>query len=126
MAKTKQELAIDVLRLGLGVIDALHSPSAEDAALVEDSYDHKLAELRDKGLAYWPNTSRTAEEIPDAVYGALVDIMTEDVAGAFGVKLDPAFDDFGRAVSVGTKGLRNLRAHMRKQASGEPTRAVYY
>lgn len=125
-AKTKQDLSTDVLRVGLGVLDALHTPSAEDAALVEDQYDHKLAELRDDGLAYWPNTGRNVAEIPEAVFGALVDIMTEDVASAFGKDTPSSFDDYGRQVSCGTKGLRKLRAHISKRRSGEPTKAVYY
>lgn len=125
-AKTKQDLSTDVLRYGLGVLDALHNPSAEDAALIEDAYDHKLAELRDDGLCYWANTGRAIAEIPEAVFGALVDIITEDVATAFGKEVPAAFDDYGRQVSVGTKGLRRLRAHMSKRRSGEPTKAVYY
>jgi len=125
-AKTKQDLATDVLRVGLGVIDALHSPSAEDSALIEGQYDHKLAELRDDGLVYWPNTGRDVSEIPEAIFGALVDIMTEDVANAFGKETPSAFDDYGRQVSCGTRGLRKLRAHISKRRSGEPTKAVYY
>ncbi len=126
MPQTKQQLATDVLRLGLGVIDALSDPSAEDSALVESAYDTKRSELIDKGLAYWPNTGRDVDEIPDAIFGALVDIMSEDVASAFGMPIPGAFDDYGRQVSCGTKGLRNLRAHMAKRPSGESTRATYF
>jgi hypothetical protein len=124
--KTKQELARDVLRQ-LGVLDALHTPAAEDSAYIEDAYDHKLSELRDKGLAYWPNTTRTAEEIPEAVYGALVDIMSDDCAGTFGITPEQVIDyDTNRPCSVGARGMRNLRRHMMKRPSGEPTRAVYF
>lgn len=126
MAKTKVELAKEVLRQ-LGVLDALATASAEDSAYVEDAYDHKLSELRDMGLAYWPSTGRAVEEIPDAVFGALTDILTEDCAATFGKQLGPATDIYsGRQVSVGTKGMRSLRRHMAKGPSGEPTRATFY
>lgn len=124
-SKSKAELATDVLRK-LTVVDALETPSAQDSAYVEDQYDHKYAELRDKGLAYWTNTDRSTEEIPLVVFGALVDIMCEDVAGAFGLKTPSDTDDVGRQVSCGTKGLRNLRAHVAKRPSGESTKAVYF
>lgn len=125
MARTKQQLAKDVLQ-ELGILDALHDPSAEDGALVEARYDDKLAWLKDRGLAYWPNTSRTAQEIPSEVFSALVNIMAEDVAGKFGVPIPTKLDEHGRQFSCGTVGLRSLRVHIAKPASGEPTRAVYY
>lgn len=124
-AKTKVQLVGDVL-LKLGILDAVSTASAEDSAFVETRYDDKLAELRDKGLCYWPNTGRTTQEIPQAIYLALVDIMCEDVAPAFGVTTKPEVDDYNRPVTVGTKGMRNLRRHMAKQPSGEPTRATYF
>lgn len=125
-AKTRQELARDVLRQ-LGVVDALETPPAEHSAYVEDAYGHKLAELRDKALCYWPNTSRSSAEIPEAIYGALVDIMADDCADAFGVKTEPVIDaDTNKPMSLGARGMRNLRRHISKRPSGEPTRAVYF
>lgn len=123
--KTKAQLATDVLRK-LGVLDALETASAQDAALVEGRYDVKLFELRDMGLAYWPNTGRLVEEIPDAVHLALVSIMADEVASEFGIPLATETDHHGRPVSRATKGMRALRVHMAKPASGEPTRAIYY
>lgn len=124
MARSKSDLATDVLRK-LGVLDALHSASAEDAAHVEARYDDKLEELRDQGLVYWSHTSRTSEDIPNAIFGALVNIMAEDQAAYYGVEI-PAVSDNARPVSCGTKGLRDLRRHMAKGPSGSPTRTVYY
>ncbi len=125
MARSKSDLSTDALRK-LGVLDSLHSPSAEDAALVEARYDDKLEELRDKGLVYWPNTSRATDEIPNVVFGAMVNIMCEEVAPAFGSPVPTVTDDSGRPVSCGTKGMRDLRRHLAKGPSGEPTRAVYF
>lgn len=123
--KTKYELATDVMRQ-LALIDALHSPSAEDAAYIEGQYDDKYAELQDKGLAYWPNTGRVVEEIPHAVFAALSNIMADMVAPAYGVDLAPVMLEDRRQVSVGVAGMRDLRRHIAKQPSGEPTKAVYF
>lgn len=125
MARTKQELAKDTLRK-LGVLDALHDPSSEDSVFVETRYDDKHAELKDKGLVYWPNTSRTAQEIPNVIYDAMCNVMAEAVASTFGVSIPSLSDDSGRPVSCGTKGLRDLRRHMAKGPSGAPTQATYY
>jgi hypothetical protein len=124
-AKTKAELSDDVQRT-LGLVAATETPVAADSSYIEDQYDHKLAELRDQGLAYWPNTSRTTAEIPSSIYGALVDIMCDDVASAFGAKSPTTFDAYGRQTSCGTAGLRTLRMHMMKRPSGEPTKATYF
>lgn len=125
MARAKSDLATDALRK-LGVLAATETAPAEDSSLVEARYDDKLEELRDKGLVYWPNTSRTTAEIPSVVFGAMVNIMVEDVATYFGAKIPEITDDSGRVVSCGTKGLRDLRRHMAKGPSGEPTEATYY
>lgn len=125
MARTKADLSTDVLR-ELGILDALHTPTAEDSVLIEARYDDKIEVLRDLGLAYWPNTSRTVQEIPAVVFSALVCIMAEEVAGKFGVGVPRKTDEAGREMTCGTKGMRDLRRHMAKGPSGEPTRAVYY
>lgn len=125
MARTKAALSKDVLRK-LGILSGYEDASAEDAALVEARYDDKLEELRDKGLVYWSHTSRTSEDIPNVIYDAIVNVMCEAVAPYYGVTVPALTDDQGRPVSIGTKGLRDLRAHIAKQASGEPTRAVYF
>jgi hypothetical protein len=125
-ARTKAGLADEVLRQ-LGILAAVDTAAAEDSAYVEGSYDTRHAELRDKGLCYWPNTGRAVAEIPEAVFNALVDIVMDDSAAAFGVKLEPVVDlDTNRPMSIGARGMRNLRRHMMKRPSGEPTRAVYY
>lgn len=125
MARTKLALVEDALRK-LGVLDALHTASAVDSALAEARYDDRLAELKDKGLAYWPNTGRDVSEIPNVVFGPMVNILSEDLAAYYGTTPPTVTDDSGRAVSCGTKGMRDLRRHMAKGPSGEPTYATYY
>lgn len=125
MARSKAALAQDALRK-LGILSGYEDASAEDAVLVEARYDDKLEELRDKGLVYWSHTSRTSEDVPNIVYDAMVNIMCEAVAPYFAVQVPMMTDDIGRPVSIGTKGIRDLRAHIAKQPSGEPTRAVYF
>ena len=125
MARSKAALATDVLRK-LGYVAAVDTPSAEDSSLVEARYDDKLDELRDKGLVYWSHTNRTSEDIPSAVFGALVNIMAEEVAAHFGAQVPTVTDDNGQPVACGTKGLRDLRRHMAKGPSGNVTRATYY
>lgn len=125
MARTRQDLSTDVLRK-LGILSALETASAEDSSLVEARYTDKIEELRDKGIVYWPNTTRTTEEIPSAVFGALVNLMCEDVASHFGAQIPTLTDDNGQQVSCGTKGMRDLRRHMAKGPSGEPTEATFY
>lgn len=125
MARSKAALATDVMRK-LGILAAVDSPSAEDSSLVEGRYDDKLDELRDKGLCYWSHTTRTSEDIPAAVFGALVNIMCEDVAAHFGAQVPTVTDDNGQPVSSGTKGLRDLRRHLAKGPSGSPTATTYY
>jgi hypothetical protein len=125
MARTKTDLSTDTLRK-LGVLDALHSPSSEDAAIVEARYDDMHESLKDQGLVYWPNTDRSTAEIPSVVFGAVVDIMAENVALHFGVEIPTVTDAHGRPVSIGTRGTRNLRVHMAKGPSGAPVYTEYY
>lgn len=126
MARSKTDMSTDTLKK-LSIIGAMETPAAEDSALVERRYDDKLASLIDAGLAYWSHTSRTSENIPNAVYNAIVGIMAEECAAEFGVEAPTVTDDTtGRQVSCGTKGMRDLRRHMAKGPSGAPTKATYY
>jgi hypothetical protein len=125
MARSKSEVATDTLRK-LGILSAVDTPSAEDSSFVEARYDDKLDELRDKGLVYWTHTSRTSADIPNSVFAAIVNIMVEELATHYRAAIPTVTDDHGRPVSIGTKGMRDLRRHMAKGPSGEPTRALYY
>lgn len=107
--------------LSIGAIGADETPTASEASYVERRYDAKLDEWRDAGLVYWPNTGRTEAEIPLVVYSALVDLMGNEIAIAFG-RGDKIEDKEAREKLL----LQRLRRIMAKRSSGEPTRAVYY
>ena len=121
MAKTKRELVSDAL-VALRVIGAAETPTAEDYDEVADTYDDVLAELRDEGLCYWPNTGNDVAEIPQSIFQALVLIVAHDCSDAFG-KDSPTVqrEGDGAELSARNYGLARLRRHMRKRRSGEST-----
>lgn len=120
MSRTKTELAKEVLTL-LGLIDAQEEPSSEDAALIKRAYDDKYEELKLLDLAYWSKAS-----IPNPVFRAIARIVAEDIAPAYGKQVPTEFDDSGRPVSMGTKGLFDLKRVVAREATGVPTQAVYF
>lgn len=126
MAKTKNQL-VERAMLRLGVLDAGESPSSVDLTYVGAEYDTALEQLRDIGLAYWPNTNGTTADIPDVVFGALVSIMLGRIAGAFGQE-EPGETDLmtGEVLPAGTVGMRLLRRHMAKRTSNEATQTNYF
>jgi hypothetical protein len=118
--RTKAELSADVLE-GLRITGAGETASAEDTAMVEGSYDTKLAEWRRRGVVWWTNTDRDTEEIPDDVFGVLVDLITNEVAGAFG-KGPGGSEKRGEERRL-LAGLHELNV---KPPSGEPVTFVTY
>jgi hypothetical protein len=125
MARSKADLATATLQL-IGVLDATEAPSAEDSAYVEARYDDLRDELVDKGLAYWPSTTRTTAEIPAVVFSAAAMILAGRCAPTFQVAEPVVTDDDGKQMPASAKGWRDLRRHLAKPASGQPTRATYY
>lgn len=119
-ARTKSALSSAVL-VQLRVTGAGETPSAEDAALVEDRYDAKLAEWRDRGVVWWPNTGRSVEEIPLEIFQPLVDLMENEIGHSFG-RDNPAVER--RAIEE--RLLGNLRRNLSRRASGEATAFVVY
>lgn len=115
MPRTKAELSTTVLQQ-MNVYAPDETPSAADAATVEDKYDGKLREWRDEGVVYWTNTSRNVEEIPDQVFNALCDLMENEVRHQFKGDNPPVQRLAQEAIL-----LSRLRKHMRKPPSGEPT-----
>jgi hypothetical protein len=120
MSRTKSDLAEEVMRL-LGLLDANESPSTEDSSLIENAYDDKWEELRLHERIYWKK-----DEIPNEVFRAMARIVAEDVAPSFGVQTQPEFGEGGQQVSMGTKGLFDLKRVMAREASGVPTKATYF
>lgn len=114
--RTKRELSTAVLTGDLRIIGAGQSIPSEDAALVEDAYDAKLAEWRRRGFVWWTNTSASTEEIPDEVFAILVDLMDNEVGAAYGKGKGGAEKRLEE-----TELLRSLRILNSKPPSGEQT-----
>jgi hypothetical protein len=115
MARTRQELAKAVLQ-ELGELDAMEEPAAEDAALIKRTYDDKLEQMRDDDLVYW-----SADEIPNAIFLPLKDLVTNEVRGAFGEPM-PAADKQAQEDFI----MKRIRKHMARPATGLPTKADYF
>lgn len=125
MAKTKNQLVERAL-LRIGVLDAGESPSAEDNVYVGGEYDALRAKWQDRGLCYWPNTNATTSEIPDVVFDAVANILAGAIAPAFGEAEPVIPDENGSPMPISAIGYRDLKRHIYKRSSGEPTRAVFY
>jgi hypothetical protein len=118
--KTPEELATAVMRK-LGMIDPNKQPTAAEQSMILDLYYDKMEELRGKDLVYWTETA-----IPRAVFGAMVRIVAEEFAPALGGDVPTEQDENGSVVSIGNMGLRMLRRHMARDATGLPTQANYF
>lgn len=112
MTKTITDLVTRTLE-DRGITGAGESITASDHAKVKDAYLTDLEELRDLGLAYWPDN-----EIPDAIIRGLSVRLGLIVGPAFGY---PMAND-----QQMTESLRPLRRHIQKRRSGEPVRAEYF
>jgi hypothetical protein len=119
-AFTKAELVLAALQ-SMSVVGADGSVSADDDAYVSRLYDAKHAEWADRNLVYWPNTGRSVEEIPPAVFAAVRDLVINEA--------EPAY---GKSKSVAERSqteeflLKRLRRHTRRDPSGLPTRVNTY
>jgi hypothetical protein len=113
MSKTATELADAVLR-ELGVVDAEETPDTVDRTYVSGVYTDKYEELLGTGreLAYWPE-----EEIPEAIFLAMRNLLMLEVQGAYGEPVDPVEKEARESVL-----LRAFHRHTARGASG--TKAV--
>jgi len=118
VARTKAALATATLQL-LKVVGADGSTDSADSAYVEARYDELREELQDKGLAYWPNTTRVAQEIPGVVFQALTMMLAGRIAAAFGKDEPAVTDDDGPPLPASAKGWRDIKRHMAKRTAGE-------
>jgi hypothetical protein len=117
MPATREQLATAVLE-GNGVIGAGETPTANDQAYVMGKYDLKFAELAAHGneYVYWP-----INEIPDAVFDPICDLVWLMVSTAFGQSIAADKKD-----ASATLIMRRIRRHVATQGSGLPTRACYF
>ncbi len=117
MAKTSTELATAILE-HLGVIGTGQSAEAGDLDMVVRAYQAKCAELEAPGLEYlyWE-----LEEIPDAIFLILRDLVTLEVQNAFGQPITAADKD-----ALETIILKRLRRHVGGVATGQPAMSEYF
>lgn len=115
MARTRQELATSVMQ-EMGLLDAMGTPTAEDANLIKKVYDDKLEHWRDEELVYWE-----ADEIPNAIFIAIRDCMMLEVGGSFG-QPSTAEEKQAREDLL----LKRLRRHMARKPTGTRTMAEYF
>lgn len=115
MPRTRQELAVEVMR-ELGELGASEQPSAEDAALIKARYDDKLEQWRDDDLVYW-----SADEIPNAIFLPIKDVIVNEVRGVFGEPVPPEEKILKEDIL-----MRRIRRHIARNATGLPTRAEYF
>lgn len=111
--RTQTELATEVMR-HLGLLDASELPSADDREFISRVYADKAAELKDKGLVYWP-----LNEIPAIAFTALKKLIAAEVAIAFGVTArlpDP----------TGELAERELRRQSAARSTGETVGGSFY
>lgn len=119
--RTKRNL-VEAVAVSLRITGAGQTPASEDFVEIAQSYDDLHARLVDRGLCYWTNTDNQTAEIPLQVFQCLVDILSSEVAGAFGKDEPMTFDDEApERIPARTKGWRDLRRHMFKRPSGEST-----
>lgn len=104
--RSKLDLVKAVMIEG-GWLAAGETPLADDSLIIENAYDERIGELRTDGLASWP-----ADEIPLDVFRALVKLMANVMAPAFGKTYDPAVEEYCR---------RMMRRVTAKRRSGDPT-----
>jgi hypothetical protein len=77
-SKTTTDLATAVLRR-LRVIDATETADASDASAIKALYADLYAEMKDEGVAVWPETA-----IPPRYFRALTDYVAGHAAVDFG------------------------------------------
>ena len=112
MTKTREELVERALRK-LGALPAGQSAAPEDASLVDDEIDPLMQDLSQRGIYQWGDP----DEIDDAAFIHLADILANSVARVFGVQQDE-----GLRISAENR-LRLLDTQM---LSGQPLKVDYY
>ncbi len=120
MTATLQDLAGQVMFM-LGKNDAQTEVSAEDYAAITRVYGFKLAELQHKDMAYWADG-----EIPAEALLPVARIIAQEVAPAFGTVAPQEQDDNGAPITMGLKGLRDLKRLMARDPSGLPTPGIFF
>ena len=119
-SRTESQLATSVMQQ-LNLISADEAPTASDAAYVKGAYEDAYASWQDKGWAYWP-----VNAIPVLVYRAVTFAVCGEIASGFGIQEPMVSGDDGRPILIGAKGIKDMRRHIARRTSGEPTQYVDY
>jgi hypothetical protein len=112
MSKTRAQLVARALHK-LGVIGAGQAPSAEDAALVDTEIGPVMADLAVRNVYQWGDE----DEIDDAAFVHLADVVANSVAPDFGQPQDEV-----KRISAENR-LRLLDPQM---LSGQPVKVEYF
>jgi hypothetical protein len=117
MSSTRAQLATAVLRDN-GLLSASESPTDADSQYIIGAYDKLHAMLQAPGMeyVYW-----APDEIPDAVFIPLRDLVWNEVRTSFGMPLEP---DQKRIAE--TTILSTIRRHVQRDSSALPVKALYY
>lgn len=118
--RTRRQLITSALQT-LRELAAGETPTAEDYELAADTYSDVLAELRDRGLAYWPDSGDDVAEIPPAAFQAVALLLACNLADPFGKPMPTGTDEDGSARPGTVIAMRALRRHIARRPSGEPT-----
>lgn len=116
MSYTTSQLTTAVMQ-HLALIDASASPATADETYITDVWAAKWEEISSHGaeLTYFPY-----DDIPNAVFLIVRDLVANEVRGAFGLPIS-AHDKEAEETVI----LRRLRRHLQTQASQREGKAVY-
>ncbi len=112
MTKTRQELIARALHK-LGAIGAGQSPSAEDAALVDNEIEPVMADWLARGIYAWGDPA----QVEDDAFVHLADILANSVARDFGKPQDETLR------MMAESRLRQLEMVV---LSGQPQKVEYF
>ena len=117
MSYTPPQLATAVLQR-LGVLDATETADATDITYISDVWAAKWEEITAHGMEL---TYFSHDDIPNPVFLIIRDLMANEVRGEYGRPISAAEKETEELVI-----LRRLRRHVATQASGAPTKAVFF
>ena len=117
MATFERERLVRRVLMALGALGATDAPSAEDAALVEETYAQKADELYEEGLLPFD----VEGDIPGRYFIPLTWILARELLADFG--------KFGRAQVVETRAMeaeKRLWKLRQPPYVHTPTRSTYF
>lgn len=118
--RTIQDLATAAMRKA-GMIDINKQPTAAELAMATRIYEEKYAELNFRDLVYW-----TASAIPLEAFGAMVRMVAAELCPPLGKEIPTEQDEDGKVMAIDKIGMRMLRRHLARDATGLPVKAQYF